>query len=51
MKFSKEEEKEIDKELKKAEELQFKNGNKTYTMEEVWNIAHKALGEISYLQS
>ena len=44
MKLSEEEIKEIDRELKVVEELQLKNGNKTYTMEEAWNIIQKEIG-------
>lgn len=35
MKFSKEEREYIDRELAKSDETQRKNGNKTYTIEEV----------------
>lgn len=51
IKFSEEEMKEIDEELRIAEEWQLKNGDKYYSMEEVWKMAHKALGEIKYIQN
>lgn len=51
MRLKEEEIREIEKEIKIAEEMQLKNGNKTYTMEEAWNIIHKVVGDIRYLQS
>lgn len=51
MKLSENEIREIDEEIKKAEELQLKNGNKLYTIEEVWSIIHKEIGEFNYLQN
>lgn len=45
MKFSKEEIIEIDAKIKQAEELQVKNGNKTYTMEEMITIINNMIGE------
>ena len=34
---------EIDRKLKQTEETQLKNGNKTYTMEEAWNMIQKEI--------
>lgn len=51
IKFSEEEMKEIDEELRIAEEWQLRNGDKWYSMEEAWIIAHKALEGVNYLQN
>ena len=52
MKFSEEEMKEIDEELRRAEERQLRNGNRTYTTREVWEVVHKAIEEAAtYLQN
>lgn len=49
MKFSEEEVKKIDSRIKQAEELQLRNGNKTYTMEEMIEIINNMIGEKQYL--
>lgn len=49
MKFSEEELKEINSKIKQAEELQLRNGNKTYTMEEMIEIINNMIGEKQYL--
>lgn len=52
MEFNEEEIKEIDEELRKAKERQLRNGNRTYTTKEVWEIVHKAIEEAAaYLQN
>lgn len=51
IKFSEEEKKEIDEELKIAREWQLENGDKWYSMEEAWEMVHKALKGVNYLQN
>jgi len=43
MKLSEEEIREIDAKIKQAEELQLKNGNKTYSMDEMVEIINKLM--------
>jgi len=49
MKFSKEEIEKIDKKLEEAQERQFKNGNKRYSLDEAWEYINNNLKEIQYL--
>ena len=49
MQFSKEEREYINKKLKEAEELQLKNGNKTYSLKEAWDLINEKVREMQYL--
>lgn len=49
MKLSQEEIREIDAKIKQAEELQLKNGNKTYSMDEMVEIINQLMGEELYI--
>ncbi len=51
IKFSEEEMKEIDEELRIAEEWQLRNGNRLYSTEEVLEILHKVLRGANYIQN
>ena len=46
MKFTPEQRKRIDALLAEGEEMQRRNGNKTYSEEEFWNLVYKDLEEI-----
>ena len=49
MKFSKEEREYINKKLEEAEAVQLKNGNKTYSLKEAWNLINEKVREMQYL--
>ena len=49
MKFSEEEIKYFNKKIEEAEALQLKNGNKTYSLKEAWDLINEKVREMQYL--
>ena len=49
MKFSEEEIKYFNTKIEEAEALQLKNGNKTYSLKEAWELVNQKVTEVQHL--